>query len=193
MAIDIKVQAQNKLPDRIDIKVGPQPDPPAPIQAQMELNARKSVDGNVLIFDHKEIDIVVMPSKSKIVAFPKDMLSESIYEVQDRLFSFLSRKGVIDMTSIQGGSVFMSMEAMMPQSDNYNVQELALFSIAKFIEEEKPVYKFDQEWEDKEEKRLSEPPPGEYTEFDPEQYHSVRKGSVRPDVKYGISSIYRLE
>ena len=86
----------------------------------------------------------------------------------------------------------MSMEARLPQSDNYNVQEIALFSIAKFIEEEKPYYKFDQEWEEHEEERLSAPPPGEYTEFDPEQYHSVRKGSVRPDVKYGISSIYRL-
>ena len=191
MAINITVQKQDE--PNIKMKVGKSTDPQPKTDIKMELNARKSVDGNVMIFDHKEIDIVIMPSKSKIVAFPKEMLSESIYEVQDRLFSFLSRKGIIDRSTVQGGSVFMSMEATLPKSDKYNVNEVALFSIAKFIEDEKPVYEFDQAWEEKEEERLSEPPPGEYTEFDPEQYHSVRKGSVRPDVKYGISSIYRLE
>ena len=27
---------------------------------QLELKARKSLDGNILIFDHQEIDIVIM-------------------------------------------------------------------------------------------------------------------------------------
>ena len=45
-----------------------------PVQATMALNVRKSLDGNIMIFDHEEIDVVVMPSKSKVVAFPKDMM-----------------------------------------------------------------------------------------------------------------------
>ena len=28
---------------------------------QLEMKARKSLDGNILIFDHREIDIVIMP------------------------------------------------------------------------------------------------------------------------------------
>ena len=31
----------------------------------IKLNARKSIDGNVMIFDHIDIDIVMMPEKKK--------------------------------------------------------------------------------------------------------------------------------
>ena len=50
----------------------------------IKLNVRKSIDGNVMIFDHKDIDIVLMPTKKKILAFAKDRLSEEVYEAQDR-------------------------------------------------------------------------------------------------------------
>ena len=36
------------------------------------LNARRALDNSVMIFDHKEIDIVLMPNKNKVVAFAKD-------------------------------------------------------------------------------------------------------------------------
>ena len=62
---------------------------------QIELKARKSLDGNIMIFDHQEIDIVIMPDKNKVVSFAKNDYSEAIYEVQNRLFDFLKRKSLL--------------------------------------------------------------------------------------------------
>ena len=77
----------------IEIQIGTQAvaEEEKPIQASMALNARKSLEGNIMIFDHEEIDVVVMPSKNKVVAFPKDMMSDTVYEAQDRLFFYLVR------------------------------------------------------------------------------------------------------
>ena len=53
----------------------------------LELKARKTLDGNIMIFDHQQIDIVLMPAKSKIVTFAKDDFSETVYSAQNRLMS----------------------------------------------------------------------------------------------------------
>ena len=47
-----------------------------PVVVNLELKARKTLDGNIMIFDHQEIDIVLMPQKNKIVTFAKDDFSE---------------------------------------------------------------------------------------------------------------------
>ena len=55
---------------------------------------------------------------------------------------------------------------------------------------------FERAFSQQEEDRLNQPPPGEYTEFDPEKYHSEKKGSINPGHQpYGISTaaVYRLE
>ena len=64
-------------------------------QASIELIARKTLDGNFAIQDHLDIDIVVMPSKSKIVCFAKTDMDNGIYDVQKRMFEFLRQKGVV--------------------------------------------------------------------------------------------------
>ena len=38
------------------------------IDAVVELKARKSLDGDIMIFDHPEIDIIVSGKKNKILA-----------------------------------------------------------------------------------------------------------------------------
>ena len=48
----------------VDVKVKIEP-PGA--HATIALNARKSLDGNVMIFDHDIMDIVIMPVKKKVV------------------------------------------------------------------------------------------------------------------------------
>ena len=47
--------------------------PPEP-QVTIELNARKTLDGDIMIFDHEDMDIVVMPSKKKVITIPKDLI-----------------------------------------------------------------------------------------------------------------------
>ena len=81
------------------------------------LNARKTIDGNIIVFDHPDMDIMILPSKSKIVSLPKEELDDELHDGQHRLFKFLTRKGVVDHSSIQAGNLFMSMEAAIPDVD----------------------------------------------------------------------------
>ena len=51
------------------------------VQETISLNARKSLDGSLMIFDHQDIDIVLMLEKKKVITFPKEILDEFIYEI----------------------------------------------------------------------------------------------------------------
>ena len=64
-----------------------------------------------MIYDHKDIDIVLMQEKKKIVAFAKDMLTDTVYGAESRLFEYLRKNGIIAYDSIQGGNIYGSMEA----------------------------------------------------------------------------------
>ena len=192
MAITIKVNKPEKQPEQIKIKVGEQKKD-KPTQLSVVLQARRTLDGNVMIFDHKDIDIVVMPGKKKIISFAKDIYGDAVYEAQDRLFKYLARKGVVGHESVQGGNIYSSMEAKILESKDYNSVQIALFSIGKFMEEEKPYFEFEKTYDEEFEKRLSDPGPEDSTDFDPEKYHGAEKGSIRPGVRpFGIANIYRL-
>ena len=80
-------------------------------QASVALNARRALDGSLLIMDHRKIDIAVVPEKMKVITFPKTTATEDVYDYQNRLLEMLADKGVIDRGSIQGGNVFRSLEA----------------------------------------------------------------------------------
>ena len=64
-------------------------------QVSVSMNIRKSLDGNFMIFDHPEIDIAILPETMKIVTFAKEKYSKHVYEAQDRLFTFLIKKGLV--------------------------------------------------------------------------------------------------
>lgn len=167
--------------------------PKKPVQMDIQLNVRKSLGGDLMIFDHEDIDIAILPADNKIVAFPKDNFSDEVYSAQERLFKYLGKRGIIDMNSIQGGSVFMSMEAFMPQTEEHNLVQMALLNLYKFVEDERPNFLTRKAYEEEEERRLTEPGPEDSTEFDPEKYHDTQKGSIRAAMRpYGIGSIYRI-
>jgi hypothetical protein len=143
-----------------------------------------------MILDHKDIDIVVFPKKSKVIAFAKEIMGDHVYDSQDRFFRFLTNKGVIDRESIQGGNIYSSMEAMIPPSEQYNMVENVVMTIGKFIEEERPYYEYEKALEDEMEKRLAEPSPEESTEFDPHR-HAEKKGSLTR-ARVGLTAVYRM-
>jgi len=189
MAIKVTVSQPEHEKIRVTVHEG---DEPVATKIFLDLKARRTLDGNVLIFDHKDIDIVLVPSKRKVIAFAKDILGDHVYEAQDRLFKYLFKKGIIDIESVQGGNVYSSMEAKIAESKDYNDTQIALFSIGKFLEKEKPYLEFEKAFDKAEEKRLADPAPEDSTEFDAERHHN-QKGSLRPGNKpYGIANIYRL-
>jgi hypothetical protein len=168
--------------------------PPEP-QVTIELNARKTLDGNIMIFDHEDIDIVVMPKEKKVISLAKDSMTDKVYDAQDRLYKFLRKKGVVDMATIQGGNVYGSIEAQLLESVNEKVSpiEVALFSIEKFIAEEKPYFYSELEREQDEIDLLTNPDAENSTELG-EVPHEEQKGSLVPGWvrgPYGMTSYYR--
>ena len=149
-------------------------------QASINLIARRTLDGNLAIFDHLDVDIVVMPEKTKVVCFAKKEMSNAIYDVQKRLFEYLRKKGVIVPETVMGGNVYGSMEAKYPtESKIADPTQAVIFSIGKFLEEERPYFMWDAAHKTEEEERLLEPSDEETTEFNPE-LHSPNKGVATP-------------
>ena len=170
------------------------PTPTAP-PVKIRLKVRKTVDGNLLISDHPDIDIVVIPKNRKVMALPKEKISDKVYDIQDGLFKFLGLKGAIVLDTVQGGNIYGTLEARYPESQETNPLETVLYVISKFIEEESQYFNLDDELEAEFEKNLTEPDEEDSTELG-EVPHSAQRGSIRPGYiysPYGISSAYRYE
>jgi len=142
-----------------------------------ELNARESLDGNLMIYDHKDIDIVLMQEQKKIVAFAKDMLTDSVYGAESRLFEFLRKKGIVAYDSIQGGNIYGSMEAKILDSKKYDSVKSALLNIAEWFKEEKPSMEYEEEHDEMMDDALLNPDDEHATELG-EVPHEEEKGSI---------------
>jgi len=151
-----------------------------PIDAQIRLKARKTLDGNILILDHPEIDIVLSPKNKKVLALSKQQYGDHVYATQSRLFEYLSKKGIVEGSSVRGGNVYGSLEGAILESleaDRVDSFQMALYSIASFLLEEKPHYRAVKQYEIEFEKELLEPKDEDSTELG-EVPHDKRKGTV---------------
>ena len=190
------------MADRIQIAVGDDAEkvrrgepvgdqlPPPPPPPTMEMNLRKTMSGDYAISDHYDLDIVVMPANKKILAMPKNEMSDEVYGAQDRLFNYLRKKGVVTEDSIHSGNVYGSMQAKYPDTKvGGDADQIVLFSIGKFLEEEKPYYAHDIALEAELTQRLTEPEEPDQTELG-DVPHAAEKGSV--DVFPAMKSYYRV-
>lgn len=153
---------------------------------EFELMLRKALNGDLLIFDHSDIDIVVMPEKKKIVAFAKELMTESVYGAESRLFEFLKKKGIIAYDSIQGGNVYGSLEAQMHESKEVDEVKVALYEISQWIEEERPYLDSIKSHNQMSKDAILNPDDEYSTEFG-EVPHEEKKGSIH---QHGIFSPY---
>jgi len=170
-------------------------DTPQQPQKVISLNARKNLSGDIMIFDHKDIDIVLLVESKKIVTFAKQSFGDEIYDAQSRLFNFLRRKGIIVPESVQGGNVFGSMEALLntPNEENVNRFDAALLSIKNFLIKEAPYFDVYEDYEEKEIEHMTEPDDEHSTELG-EVPHEDKKGSLIPGYirgPYGMTTFYR--
>ena len=170
----------------IKVSVGdPQPSPapaieeePKAPQASMQMNARKNLDGSLGIYDHIDIDIVVMPKKNKILALAKNEMSDDVYHTQSRLFAFLVKRGVVLPESVKGGNVYGSLEGSYPPSEKgKNHAQISVYTIGKFLEEEKPYYMWSKAHDENMEDYWTEPDSETSTELG-EVPQSSTKGSI---------------
>ena len=108
----------------------------------LEMDIRKSLSGDLMIFDHGDIDIVLSTANNKVTAFPKEVLSDYVYGAQNRLFSFLKKRGTIIPESIRAGAFYGSYEATLqtPANENLSAAKMTLVNISEFINEERPYF-----------------------------------------------------
>jgi len=151
--------------------------------ATLELNARRALDGSLLIMDHSKIDIAVMPEEMKVVTFPKTTATEDVYYYQNRLLELLADKGVIDRASIQGGNLFRSLEGIVFESQEVNSLQAAVYVISEFLTSESESEKISDEYEKELEDMYTHPDQRDSTEYgEVPQY--AQKGSMRPGYYY---------
>ena len=138
------------------------------------------MNGDLMIFDHGDIDIILSASKNKVVVFPKEVMSDYVYGAQNRLFSFLKKKGLIIPESVQGGSFYGSFEATLekPYTDKLNTPKMALINISRFIDEERPYFESTEAIVSMTDDELIHPDKADSTELG-EVPQAVEKGSIR--------------
>jgi hypothetical protein len=142
-----------------------------------DMLARESLNGDIMIFEHKDIDIVIMQEKKKVVAFAKEMLNDNVYGAEKRLFDHLRKTGIIQFDSIQGGNVYGSMEAAVLDSKKYDPMKSALVQIYEWCKSEKPSNEFLESHDDMMQDNMLNPDDEHATELG-EVPHEEEKGSI---------------
>ena len=156
---------------------------------KVRLDIRKTLSGDLLISDHPDIDIVVIPKASKILTLAKDYNSGVVYGAQSRLFDFLQSRGVVDPISIQGGSIYASLEASIPEDSELPAIKIAVLNIARWLEEERPALEFLEDYEEAVDDNITDPDKEYSTELG-QVSQSAQKGSIRHNLvrgPYGLS------
>ncbi len=165
-------------------------------KVRLELDARKSISGDVMVFDHGDIDIVLSPSSNKIIAFPKDVVNDMVYGAQNRLFNHLQKRGIVLPESVRAGSFFGAFEAQMqtPPDETISAPKLALINISNFINEERPYFESTDAIISMTDDELIHPDKADSTELG-EVPQAVEKGSIRPGYvrsTYGMNYLYTV-
>ena len=163
---------------------------------RLEMDIRKSMNGDLMIFDHGDIDIVLSTKQNKITAFPKETMNDLVYGAQNRLFAMLRKKGLVVADSIQGGSFYGSFEALMEDasSADLNTPKMALINIANFIDEERPYFESTEAIVSMTDDELIHPDKADSTELG-EVPQKTQQGSIRPGYirdPYSLSYLYTI-
>ena len=130
-----------------------------------------------MIFDHSDIDIIVLTEKKKVVAFAKNIMSDIVYGAETRLFEFLRSKGVVAYDSIQGGNVYGSLEGVILESKELDSTKIVLLNISKWMDKERPYFESMKAHDQMMDDVLLQPDDEHATELG-EVPHEEEKGSI---------------
>ena len=171
-------------------------DKPESATVRLEIDVRKSMNGDLMIFDHGDIDIVLSPQKNKIIAFPKDVMNDLVYGAQNRLFAHLHKKGLVIPESIQAGSFYGSFEGQMESAldEAISAAKLSLVNISNFINEERPYFEATEAIVAMTDDEFIHPDKEDSTELG-EVPQAVQKGSIRPGYvrdPYSLNYMYTI-
>lgn len=166
--IKVTIKDEDPQPDQaLDSAQQPQEEPEKPKQLfTIKLKARRTLDGNIIVSDHPDVDVVIMPEKMRVIAFSRDNFDDSVYQTQDRLMKYLFKKGAIVFDSITGGNVYGSLEAkLIKPVQEIPIDNLMLMLISKWIDSEKPSFIYQKAIDDIYVDRITDPDDKESTEL----------------------------
>ena len=164
------------------------------LDPRVKLKARRTLEGNIMIIDHEDIDIVLIPEKRKCIAFPKENLSEKVYASQDRLYKFLAKKGILSHSTVKGGNVFGAMEAEIFESKLPGIDTIQafLYAVHEHMKNEQPYFRSSTQFDDDRLDALLTPSDEDSTELG-DVAQSDRKGSMTKQIgPYGFQYNYSL-
>lgn len=166
--IKVTIKDEDPQPDQaLDSLDEPQQEPEKPKQLfTVKLKVRRTLDGNFIISDHPDMDIVIMPEKMKVIAFSRDHFDDHVYQTQDRLMKYLVKKGVITPDSITGSNVYGSLECkIIKPAQEIPIDDLMLMLVSKWIDSEKPSVVYQKAIDDVYTDRMTDPDEKESTEL----------------------------
>jgi len=180
MAIKVNISSEESTGIKVnlpadDLKVKIK-DPPRLLE--FDLNLRRALNGDLMIFDHADIDIIVMLEKKKIVAFAKDLMTEVVYGAESRLFNHLKKKGIVAFDSIQGGNVYGSLEATLLDSKELDSVKASLYEISKWMDSERPYFEAVKAHDEMMDDEILNPEGDDATELG-DVPHEEEKGSIK--------------
>jgi len=135
---------------------------------QFQLQLRSALNGDLIILDHKDIDIVIQSKNKKVVTFAKEIMSDVVYGAESRLLEYLKRNGIINYDSIQGGNIYGSLEGTLMESETHDPIKATLLNISEWLKTEEPYIKGMTAYEEMEDDAL----------LDPDAEHSTELGQV---------------
>ena len=149
-----------------------------------------------MIFNHRDINVVVKLKERKIVAYSKSNFNDVVYNTQNRFFNYLTEHGVVEPETIRGSNVFGSLLAQYPENKEItNLSEIVLYNIALFMLEEAEYMETMRKVEKERDEDLLDPSDKDSTELG-EVPQETTKGSMQPyypGYSYGLAGIYRYE
>ena len=146
-------------------------------EIEFNLNLKNALNGDLMILDHKDIDIVVQPTSKKIVTFAKEITSDAVYGAESRLLEYLRGQGVINYDSIQGGNVYGSLEGQIMDSSTHDPIKVTLLKISEWMTSEQPYIAGTTAYDDLQDDALVDPDNEFSTELG-QVPHEDEKGSI---------------
>jgi hypothetical protein len=195
---DKEVAAAGVNPDELGTPMGAADEPKkdeikivfGPRFIKVKLNIRKTLDNNIVIYDHPAMDIIIIPSKNKVFTVPKDDTPHDSYPAQDRFFKFLDKKGVLVKGTTRSGAILNSLESFYPPNDKIDVLQVILLLAKRFMDKENEFIHIADNYEDNVEDMYVDPDEKDTTELG-EVPQKARKGNVNVyQTAYGI--LYRV-
>jgi hypothetical protein len=160
-------------------------------KTKVRLDIRKTLDGNFIIQDHPYIDIIISPSKKKILALSTIAMDDKVYYTQNKYFDFLYKRGVIDPSTVQAGNIYASMEAAIPDTqEKVDPVEVIIFSTALFMDKERPSFEYEKAMRKAQDDYLTDPTDQDSTELG-EVPQKPRQGSIGT-AAYSINKNYNI-